>query len=158
MTDSPLITADPWPSDTSPPMFANHDSTRHPPAHFCHSHLRPRSPPRTKVRAGVLAARGAYDPSLARAFLGLEPDGSIRPGGRFFTYCAGLPAAAHRPLAAAAGRAITALAALPHHPAPAVRDTLALTLLTLAELAAAGAGTTIAAAQQRASHWYAVKG
>ncbi len=109
-------------------------------------------------RAGLLAARGAYDPSLARAFLGLAADDSIRPEGRFFTYCTGLPPAAHRPLAAAAGRAITALAALPHDPATAVRDTLALTLLTLAELAADDAGTRVAAAQQRAAHWYAVKG
>lgn len=109
-------------------------------------------------RAGLLAAHGAYDPSLARAFLGLEADGSIRPAGRFFTYCTGLPAATHRPLAAAAGRAIANLASLPHSPATTARDTVALTLLTLAELAADDAGAHAAAAQQRAQHWYAVKG
>jgi hypothetical protein len=43
--------------------------------------------------AGLRAAFGCYDRALALRALGLQPDASVRPGGRFEVYQSALPAA-----------------------------------------------------------------
>ncbi|HNW91417.1 MAG TPA: hypothetical protein PKM88_00725 [bacterium] len=103
--------------------------------------------------AGLLAARGAYEPALARQFLGVEQAPAIRAGGRLHAYCSDLPEAARPALAALAAAATDGIAAGVRTLAldaaatgQRARFMLALTALTVELLAAPGAAEHIAAA------------